>query len=95
MPRGVQRSEAERTRLVKAWRESGLSQSAFARSCGMSPSTLNNWVKRVETRFVEVVVETAAEAPELLVEMPRGEVVRVPAGFDTGDLRRLVAILRC
>jgi transposase-like protein len=95
MPRGVKRSEAERTRLVEAWQRSGLSQSAFARRCGLPPSTLSNWVRCTETHFVEVVVEEHSPAPELVVEMPRGEVVRVPAGFDGEDLQRLVAILRC
>lgn len=95
MPRGVQRSEAERTRLVEAWRRSGLSQSAFARRSGLSPSTLSNWVRCTERHFVEVVVEEHGTAPELVVEMPRGEVVRVPSGFDSDDLQRLVAILRC
>jgi len=93
-----QRNEAQWRGLVEEWRASGLSKEAFARSHGVSPSTLGWWTCRFRNevpapRFLEVVVAPpAAPAPDLLVEL--GDLrVRVPRGFDAAELRRLVDAL--
>lgn len=86
--------------LVSEWECGDQSATEFARKRGLNVSTLRwwRWKLRGEAReeramaaFFEVVVE-APEPPDLVVEL--GDVrVRVPTGFDAGELRRLVAAL--
>ena|SRR5688572_4538602 len=100
--RGVVLHERAR-RLVAEQESSGLSVARFARERGLSAWTLYDWKRRSRdqlrevraerSRFVEVKLGTAAEAPALVVETPRGLRVRVPRGFDEGELRRLIGAL--
>lgn len=91
---------AERWRsLVEEWRSSGLSRSAFARARGLNASTLGWWRWRLgiamnqEPAFLDVVVTDRQERPpDLIVEVGALR-VRVPAGFDSGEVRRLVEAL--
>ena len=90
-------------RLLAELESSGLSVAQFARERGLSAWTLYGWKRRSRAgsrearaerpRFVEVKLGTAAEAPALMVETPRGLRVRVPRGFDEVELRRLIGAL--
>ena len=102
---GARRRTADEWReIVARWRSSGRSKEDYARELGVSPITLGWWqwklagdasVPTVTPRFAEVVVVTPNEpkaAPDLVVEI--GDLrVRVPSGFDAGELRRLVSAL--
>jgi transposase-like protein len=92
-------SAAEWRVLVEEWLSSGKSKAEFARSRGVSAATLSWWrwklgakATAVPPTFLEVVVEDPPSAPDLVVEV--GELrVRVPFGFDAGEVRRLVGAL--
>lgn len=94
------RNAAQWRRLISEWESSELGASEFARRRGLNVSTLRWWRWRLREEphealevpsFFEVLVEEAP-APELVVEL--GDIrVRVPSGFDAGELRRLVAAL--
>lgn len=98
------RSEEEWQRLVGGWRASGLPCRAFAAQLGVHPKTLTWWAWRLGSRaasrgrpspgFVEVVVDGlgVGSPPPFIVEVG-GVRVRVLAGFDAGELRRLVGAL--
>ncbi|MGH7504142.1 MAG: IS66 family insertion sequence element accessory protein TnpA [Longimicrobiales bacterium] len=88
--------------LVEGWRRSGLRLSAFARRHGIQPKRLARWVRRLKredpvgfhrVRLVrrDRVVERAAEPIEIVLDS--GRTVRVPSGFATEDLERVLAVL--
>ena len=88
--------------LVEEWLASGRRCEEFAQARGVRATALGWWRWKLglgagraaePTRFLEVVVaEPAAPAPDLVVEV--GVVrVRVPVGFDAGELRRVVDAL--
>lgn len=100
----ARRSAAEWQVLVSGWRASRMSRRAFAAAHGVDPQTLSWWAWRLGSSsaprrvrspaFVEVVVAEAADrpGPDFVVEI--GVIrVRVPRGFDGGELRRLVEAL--
>ena len=84
----AQRRTAEEWRgIVQDWLASGRSKDVYARELGVSPVTLGWWQWKLG-----VVAPEPKSAPDLVVEV--GELrVRVPSGFDAGELRRLVAAL--
>ncbi len=95
------RSEAEWRTLVARWRGSGKSRREFAEERGLPRGTFTWWVWKVGASmaaarpefFDVVVVDAVAErAPDLIVEVGQAR-VRVPAGFDAHELRRLVDAL--
>ena len=87
--------------VLNAWRASGESLSAFARHHGVQRSRLARWIRRLETgalvRFHPVRVTGAAHPTAwpatIEIELPSGERIRLPRGFDTDDLRRLFSVL--
>ncbi len=91
-------TDAQKAALVRAWRASGLSQSAFAAQHRISDSSLGRWAQQYTPQlpaptqtFAEVeVIETA---PLRVHIGATGHVVEVPTGFDAAELRRLVAAL--
>ena len=76
------RSESERRRLVLAYRKSGLSQEAFCKREGLSPSNLYRWSKLEDQEsglgagsFISInPVETSGWSIEL--ELRSGAVLR-------------------
>jgi hypothetical protein len=81
-----------------------LNQTRFCRSEGIAPITLIRWRREfgdevgngdAGERFVRIDLGRGA-GEKLEVELAGGIRVRVPAGFDGGDLERLLGILaRC
>lgn len=100
--RGEARARAAREMLTR-WSASELSKAAFCRREGIASVTLTRWlaefgasagrVRRQEPpRFVEALVGGPAPGGfEIL--LPSGVRVQVPAGFDAGDLARIVGVL--
>jgi len=93
------RPRAEWEALVAEWRASGLSQKEFARRKGIAATTLSWWSCRLRREdgglpsLVPVQVVPDAAEGEFRVELAGRRTVVVPASFDAGALRRLVAVL--
>lgn len=88
--------------LVEAWRRSGQRLSAFAKRHDIRPKRLERWarrLKREETAGFHRVrlvtrggeVERAAEPIE--IGLGSGRTVRVPPGFASEDLKRVLTVL--
>jgi hypothetical protein len=95
--------EAEARVLVEAWRSSGEPLWGFARRHGVKPRRLARWVSRLQgtgegslrfhpVRLVASPPETGGGAP-IEIQFAGGRRVRVPRGFATEDLRRVLAVL--
>ena len=95
--------EADARVLVEAWRNSGETLSGFARRHGVEPRRLARWVSRLSgagegslrfhpVRLVESPPETGGGAP-IEIQLAGGRRVRVPRGFETEDLRRVLVVL--
>jgi hypothetical protein len=89
--------------VVEAWRSSGETLSAFARRHGVERRRLARWVSRLEetgagalrfhpVRVVERRPESGGGAP-IEIQLGGGQRVRVPHGFESEDLRRVLAVL--
>ena len=98
---GKRRDEGVRELLAEQ-EASGLNVAAFARERGVSAWTLYDGKRRLRKRkagakagdFVQVHVRPVQAAPSSLeVELEGGMRVRVPAGFDEVELRRLLGVL--
>jgi len=95
------RTRAEWTELVEESKASDLTQKAFAKQRGLSPTTLSWWVSRLRREAqgrtllvaVDVVEDSAADTVDFRVELASGRTVLVPAAFDAAGLLRLVAAL--
>ena len=92
---------AERVALLVAYRQSGMTQKAFAQREGVKYSTFTAWVQgrrlarrggRRKARFAEVPVMSAPPMlVGLAVQLPDGVVVR---GTNAGEVATLVRALR-
>ena len=91
--------------LIAAQSKSGLSVREFAGQRGLSAATMYWWrcrLRRDHAQLVPVAVveprvldgeDRHAAAFELRVD--DGMTLHIPAGFDEGELRRLIRALRC
>jgi hypothetical protein len=93
--------------VLAALDRSGLKLTAFAIREGLDPQRLTRWRRQLAAAappmFEEVVPEVAAAADHVVVAqaerehfevvLASGRVVRVPASFDVGALRRLLAVV--
>ena len=95
--------EADARILVDAWRKSGETLSGFARRQGVERKRLARWVRRLQgaaggplrfhpVRLVGGLAETGSGVP-IDIELAGGQRVRVTHGFQTEDLRRVLAVL--
>jgi hypothetical protein len=89
--------EAEARVVVAAWRQSGATLTAFARSRGVHPRRLARWARRLEGKRREPVrfhpvrlVEKRPREAKLEIVLRSGCRVRVPSGFAVEDLRRVL-----
>jgi transposase len=96
-------------RHVADWKRSGLTAREFAARAGLNAGTLSYWKWRL-SRDAKAVKRQAARdsartalvelAPVSLsderveVELASGHRLRVPAGFDTASLGRLLSVLQ-
>ena len=98
--------EADGREAVVAWRQSGLSQSAWCRQSGVALHRLQYWIGRVERLdapaaddpvgfvMLDPPVSPSAEATSVWVAVDDGRPrVMVRAGFDGELLRAVVAAL--
>lgn len=93
--------EAEARVVVEAWRTSGESLSGFARRHRVDPRRVARWAVRVEgsepapVRFhpVRLANHDSGGGSAIEIRLVSGQRVRVPAGFQAEDLRRVLAVL--
>ena len=106
------RPHKEKQRLqevhISAWRQSGLSQSAYCRQHKLHPSTFSGWLARLQKKTAWPV--TLVAVPDTICQLAQGTSIepestglslvlghrcRVEIGrqFDTGTFARLVAVL--
>jgi len=98
----------DRLRIVDRWERSGLSAAAFAPTVGVSAWTLYAWRKRgprgsvspPSPAFVELAPSKGLRTPHgaahgrlFEIALPRDITLRVAPGFDSAELRRIVAAL--
>jgi hypothetical protein len=91
--------------LIAAQERSGLGVRAFAESRGLAPATMYWWRCRLRDRPAALVPVAVVDSDDCPVsgstarepfELALGAMtLRIPAGFDEHDLRRLVRALRC
>ena len=86
------RSDAEKRELLGEWAASGLSKVAFAKKHKVSPNSLSRW-RKVLARPAFVEVLPASQGPAFVLRLRDEVQLEVPAGFDAGELRRLVDTL--
>jgi transposase-like protein len=84
----------EKEAMVAQYRESGLTQKAFAQREGLKFSTFTSWVQGRrkagrKVRFAELPTPAMAG---LAVQLPDGTVIR---GTSAGEVAELVRALRC
>ena len=94
---------ARREELVAAWRQSGLTQAAFARREGVRYPTFASWVQQArrtggrmpasapKVRFAEVQMPTTRSVPAVEVRLTDGTVVR---GANAAEVAAVVRALR-
>ncbi len=102
---GMTKTGEEKWRaLIAAQEKSGLGVREFAEGRGLAPATMYWWRCRLRERSTSLVPvavvdhEVAVRRPttKAAFELAVGELtLRIPPGFDEGDLRRLVRALRC
>lgn len=106
--RGILRSADERAQLLAAFRDSGLSVSAFAARAGVANSTFYQWLQRDRTaalgvpmaRVVLKKIQAAAQPPSLHLHLDSGVSVRlggahvaIERNFDRATLEAVLAVL--
>lgn len=96
-------TEQDARSALAAQERSGKSVREFAEEHGLDPQRLWSWRRRVargdRTTFRELIVRpsSSAQAPEerspFEIRLPSGIVIRVPAGFASEALARLLDVL--
>lgn len=95
--------------LVGEWAGSGQTQVAFCRQRRIEPGTFAWWKRQLRQRglagdvsagvseasglFVEVRLSPTGSSAGFEVLLAGGRTIRVPAGFDGGELTRLLSVL--
>lgn len=107
-PGRPRRSQEEIDAVLRRYRLSGLSLLAFAREHDLCYATLLRWRRRSgaadgdesptgspapSPAFIPVELETATPGGEFVLEWAPGQSLRIPSGFDPGELRRLLDVL--
>jgi transposase len=101
----AKRSRAAWTKLVREWRESGLTAKAFATRRDVRETTLLWWSSRLNREvdelrvrpleFIEVAAPTSSTVADARFEihLANGRTITVPLAFDPEALRRLLTIV--
>jgi hypothetical protein len=88
--------------VVAAWESSGETLAAFARRHRVDGHRVSRWARRLAAsaplRFHPVRVTGAPEAGRyrdaIEIELPGGLQIRLPRGFATDDLQRVLAVVQ-
>ena len=94
--------EADAQVIIEAWRHSGEPVAAFARRLGVDPRRVSRWAGRLSTsepapmHFHPVRVASVGAGERrasIEIWLDGGRRIRVAAGFEAADLRRVLAVL--
>ena len=96
----ARKTEAEKLQILSGWERSELKQKEYAHQAGVGLSTLGLWLrqahkKKPRARLVEV--EVAGGVPGVGrygLRLSSGIGLEIASGFDAGELRGLLQILR-
>lgn len=98
------RTGAAKAKLLAAYRRSGLTQKGFAAQAGIGQSTLTLWLRQQTTAAkkpapaglvpVPNLFAPVAPPPAYRVQFPRGVIVEVAAGFQSGELSALLQVVQ-
>lgn len=91
-------TEVEAKRVFKAWRKSGASLHAFAKSRDLSPERLYRWRRRLgdppDVKLVAVTVTgRPAEGEPVTIVLRSGHMLKLGRDFDEEAFRRAVKVL--
>lgn len=81
---------------IAQWRESGLSQRAFAQQHGYPIRQVGYWVRRLGRSdlaapgLLPVVIKQEASAPALILRGPHGWSIEIPAGASAAWIANLL-----
>ena len=97
------RSRAAWTKLVREWRESGVTARQFAKRRQIRPKTLLWWSSKLRREeaapivrpleFIEVAATRDGSAERFEVHLPNGRWIVVPPGFDMVALAKLLPVV--
>lgn len=95
------RTEQEGQELVDAWGASGLSQTAFAQSHGISQHVVSYWKRRLSksipaaasTKIIKVSATAGVQQAGIHIQFPSGIRLDIDSPLDLGGLLALVAKL--
>ncbi len=96
-------TQAQRDKILSAYRRSGLTQREFANQAGISVSALQHWLRKATAR-PSTPATAFVQVPNLLAQTSgpavyrlrlRGEIdLEVSSGFQTEELASLLQVLR-
>jgi hypothetical protein len=90
---GRQEREQLWVERIAQWRDSGLSQRAFAQQHGYPILQVGYWVRRLgrseptAVAMVPVIIKSAVAAPALVLRSPHNWCIEIPAGTSAAWLR--------
>jgi hypothetical protein len=88
--------------VIEGWRSSGETLTRFAEQHGIDRRRLARWSKRLEgtvsmelhpVRLVEQAVTEVDGNGAIEIQLAAGPCIRVPQGFRSDELRRVLAVL--
>jgi transposase-like protein len=89
----------QRDQIVRAYRDSQLTQKEFAAQAGVGPSTLYSWLRKARparqgrsSAFI-AVPNLLTVAPAYRLQWPGGLTLEVRSGFQPGELADLLQLL--
>ncbi|MGH9447692.1 MAG: IS66 family insertion sequence element accessory protein TnpA [Terriglobia bacterium] len=96
------RTPEQRAQILADYRQSGLSQKAFAAQAGIGNSTLSLWLGKAKGSqsnrppFIPVpnLLPAGGGATPYRIEFPRGLAVAVAAGFQVQELSMLLQVVQ-
>ena len=83
----------QRQRVVAHYEQSGLSRRDYCAEHRLSVNTLDNWRRKVRAttkKFVRVELTPAPSRSRLTLVLTNGRRIETEAGFDEGELTRLI-----
>jgi transposase-like protein len=99
-PRRRRHTQSEIDRILSEYARDGGTQRELARCHGVCAATIRNWLQRTQSRdapksasWVELVAAPPPPSGNYRIELPNGRVVVLPAQWQAGQVRALIAAI--